>query len=419
MNPPTKQTRVIVICEPGPTQQQVSAALSAQGEFLLADVLNAKEKLARQVRAAEPDIILLDSQLEGEPTMDIIDDLALRFPDAAVVSILPTNDPLLAQQTMLAGARGFIVQPFTQINLLSTLRRVVELETRRNQGKVAIKSHAQEASRPLRSITVYSPRGGAGTTTVATNLAVSFMEETSAKVLLFEGKMFFAHMEVMLNLHTQNNIADLIAHAANIDEALIRDVITPHASGIHVLLAPNNIQLAQGIRPDDIYTIFMAAQRLYDFVVIDAGSSLSEVAVTLMDSADRLMLLTTPELASLQDASRFLQLSRTSLSYPTEKVLTVLNRAGMPGAVRLKDIESVLHQQLYAQIPEDEGNVIRSINRGIPLCIRYPRSPAAHAIRQLSKSLAQITLSEMGGEGAGSAMESSQREVLLASSRLG
>jgi pilus assembly protein CpaE len=414
MNPPTRQTRVIVICEPGPTQQQVSAALSAQGEFQLVDVLSAKDKLARQIRAAEPEIILLDSVLEGESTMDIVDDLALRFSDASVVAILPSNDPLLAQQAMLAGARGFIVQPFTQINLLSTLRRMVELETRRNQGKAVVTSHLPESSRALRSITVYSPRGGAGTTTVATNLAVTLMEETGCKVLLFEGKMFFGHLEVMLNLHTQNNIADLVAHASNLDEALLRDVISPHASGISTLLAPNNIQLAQGIRPDDIYNIFVAAQRLFDIVVVDAGSSLNEIAVTLMDSADRLILLTTPELASLQDASRFLQLSRTSLSYPSEKVLTVLNRSGIQGGVRQKDIESVLHQQLYAQIPDDEGNVLRSINRGIPLCVRYPRSPAASAIRQMAKSLAQITLAEMG-EGA----MDSQREVLLASSRLG
>jgi Flp pilus assembly CpaE family ATPase len=136
-----------------------------------------------------------------------------------------------------------------------------------------------------------------------------------------------------------------------------------------------------------------------------------------MDSADRIVLLTTPELASLQDASRFLQLSRASLSYPSEKILTVLNRSGLMGGVRQKDIETVLHQQLYAQIPDDEGNVLRSINRGIPLCVRYPRSPASHAIRQMAKSLSQITVNEM--EGGVSAMEAAQREVLLASSRLG
>mgnify|MGYP001032175139 FL=1 len=416
MNPQTRQqTRVVVICEPGAIQQQISTALSAQNEFQLVDVLSIREKLVRQIRAAEPQIILLDSVLEGEPTMDIIDDLALRFSDTALVAILPTSDPLVAQQAMLAGARGFIVQPFTQINLLSTLRRVIELEQRRSQGKIVATARSAEASRPLRTLTVYSPRGGCGATTVATNLALALMEETGNKVLLFEGKMFFGHLEVMLNLRTQNNLADLVQHAANLDEALMKEVIATHATGLHVLLAPNNIQLAQGIRPDDIYNIFIAAQRLYDYVIVDAGSALNEVAVTLMDAADRILLLTNPDLASLQDASRFLQLSRSSLAYPNEKVLTVLNRAGASGGVRQKDIENVLHQQLYAQIPEDEANALRSINRGIPLFIRYPRSPVTAAIRQMAKSLSKITISELAGEAA----ESGQREALMASSRLG
>ncbi len=418
MNPPNRQTRVIVICEPGTTQQQISAAIGAQNDFQLVDIFSSKEKLARQIRAAEPDIILLDSQLEGESTMDLIDDLALRFSDAAIVAILPTSDPVLAQQAMLAGARGFIVQPFTQINLISTMRRMVELETRRGAGKAVATAQLPKSSRPLRTVTVYSPRGGSGTTTVATNLAVSLLEETGCKVLLMEGKMFFGHLEVMLNLRTQNNIADLVAHAANLDDALLRDVIAPHSSGIHVLLAPNNVQLAQGIRPDDIYNVFVAVQRLYDYVVIDGGSMLTEVAVTLMDSVDRLLLLTNPDLASLQDASRFLQLSRTSLSYPAEKILTVLNRVGIPGGVRQKDIENVLHQQLFAQIPEDEGKVLLSINRGIPLCVRYPRSPASHAIRQLAKMLSKVMMTELAGESGAPSLEP-QREALMASSRLG
>jgi len=418
MNPPNRQTRVVVVCEPGTTQQQIQTAIGAQSEFQLLDFYSDKDKLARQIRAAEPDVILLDSQLDGEPTMDLIDDLALRFSDTAVVAILASNDPVQAQQAMLAGARGFIVQPFTQINLISTLRRMVELETRRNMGKAAAAPRLPKASRALKSVTVYSPRGGAGTTTIATNLAISLLEETGSKVLLFEGKMFFGHLEVMLNLRSQNNMADLVAHATSLDDALLRDVIAPHVSGIHVLLAPNNIQLAQGIRPDDVYNVFVAAQRLYDFVVIDAGSMLSEVVVTLMDAADRVMLVTNPDLASLQDASRFLQLTRSSLSYSTEKILTVLNRVGIPGGVRQKDIETVLHQQLYAQIPEDEGKVLRSINRGIPLNMRYPRSASASAIRQMAKGLAQITIAEAAGE-AGVPATETQRDVLLASSRLG
>src|SRR4030065_1909308 len=191
MNPANRQIRVVALCNPGPTQQQITEALISQDDFILVDILVSKEMLARQIRAAEPDIILVDSQLESESTMDIIDDLALQFPTASVVAILPTNDPLVAQQVMLAGARAFLIAPFSQINLVSTLRRVSELEGRRQQTKTSVASAVLESTRPLHSITFFSPRGGTGVTSIAANTAIGLAEETGKKELLFEGKVFF------------------------------------------------------------------------------------------------------------------------------------------------------------------------------------------------------------------------------------
>jgi pilus assembly protein CpaE len=418
MSPANKQIRVIALCDPGATQQQITEALNSQNEFTLVDVLSSKEMLARQIRAAEPDILLVDSQLESESTMDIIDDLALQFPNAAVVAILPSNDPLVAQQVMLAGARAFLITPFSQINLVSTLRRVTELEGRRQQIQTYSPSRLPEATRPLRSVTIYSPRGGTGVTSIAVNTAIALAEETGKKVLLFEGKVFFGHLEVMLNLKGQNALSDLIPHASNLDEALIRDVVCPHPSGIHILLAPSNVQIAQGIRAEDIYNIFVGVSRYYDYIVVDAGGPLNDISVTLMDAADRILLVTTPDLAALHDTSRFLQLSR-SLSYPADKILMVLNKDGAVGGVKLKDIETVLHMQVYHQIANDPENVLRSINRGIPFLVYYPRSSASKAIQQLARNLISINLREAGHESVPVTGEKAGRDMLLASSHLG
>ena len=418
MNPANRQIRVVALCNPGPTQQQITEALISQDDFILVDILVSKEMLARQIRAAEPDIILVDSQLESESTMDIIDDLALQFPTASVVAILPTNDPLVAQQVMLAGARAFLIAPFSQINLVSTLRRVSELEGRRQQTRTSVASAVPESTRPLHSITFFSPRGGTGVTSIAANTAIALAEETSKKVLLFEGKVFFGHLEVILNLRVQNTIADLIPHATNLDEGLVRDVVSPHPSGIHVLMAPSNIQVAQGIRAEDIYNIFIGVSRLYDYVVVDAGGVLNDISVTLMDAADRIVLVTTPDLASLHDTSRFLQLSR-SLSYPADKILMVLNKAGVEGGVKLHDIESVLHHQVYHQIANDSATVLRSINRGIPFLVYYPHSRASKSIQQLAHNITTISLKDIGHESVQAQGEKTGRDLLMASSRLG
>jgi pilus assembly protein CpaE len=409
-------TRVVAIGDPGPTQQQITTALSAQDEFQLVDILGSTERLVREVRAAEPDIILVDSALEGQPTLDIIDDLALQFPKTSIVAVLPGEDPLKAQQVMLAGARAFLVQPFTQLNLLSTLRRVRDLDLRMRQAMPSGPAKTTEVSRPLRLLTVFSPKGGSGCSTMALNLALSMYEETGQQVLLLEGKMFFGDLGVMLNMRTQNTIADLVPHAASLDDALIRDVISEHASGLHVLLAPGNVQIAQGIRPDDLYNILVGVQRLYNLIVVDAGNSLNENTVTFLDAADRILLVSNPDLASLHDVSRFIQVSRT-LAYPAEKVLVAVNRAGVPGGVKVGDIETALHHPIFGQVPDDGPKPLLSINRGVPLMVRYPRSPASQAIRLLGKSLVEIKTAAPATETT--EVDKDQREALLRSSQLG
>jgi pilus assembly protein CpaE len=220
----------------------------------------------------------------------------------------------------------------------------------------------------------------------------------------------------MLNLRAQNSIADLIPHANHLDEGLVRDVVAEHVSGIDVLLAPTDFQVSQGIRSDDLYNIFTTLQRLYDFIIVDAGSFLNENTVTLLDTADKILLVATPDLASLHDISRFYGISQ-SLAYPADKMLIVLNRAGMLGGVKNRDIENTLHYPLFISVPSDDANAVRSLNRGVPLLFKYPRSPASRAFKQLAKMVTELHPTEIAIPAV--LTEKKQRETLLASSRLG
>ena len=123
-------TRVVAIGEPGFTQDQIINALgtAAQTDFQLVDVVVPGVNLVADIRSAEPKLVVVDYQTGEQSILDIIDELSLQIADIAVIAIIPGNDPLIAQQVMLAGARAFIVHPFTQINLLSTLLHVRDLK---------------------------------------------------------------------------------------------------------------------------------------------------------------------------------------------------------------------------------------------------------------------------------------------------
>ena len=339
------------------------------------------------IRSANPKLIVVDYQTGEQSILDIIDELSLQIAEIAVIAIVPGNDPLIAQQVMLAGARAFIVHPFTQVNLLSTLRRMRDLEGRQMRSLPTAPASTDYQS-PLKTMVVYSPRGGVGCSTIAVNLAISLKEKSKRQVLLLGGKLFFGHLGLMLNLRTNNSIADLIPHAAQLDDALIRDVVVEHISGIHILMEPFNFQVAQGIRPQELFNILAGLKSIYDYIVIDAGSALNENVVTQMDLADRVLLVTTPDLASLHDAKRFIEISR-SLDFQPDKILVALNRVGMPGSVKSKDIASALKQEIFIEIPDDGARVQRSINRGVPLTVRYPRSSTSKAINHLAEKLHQ------------------------------
>jgi pilus assembly protein CpaE len=413
----SKPIPVVAIVDNEPTQQQITSALSSQGEFQLVAVLDSQEKVIQEIPPLDPKIVLIDYQVDVQNTLDTIDELAFTFPDIATVAIIPVDDPLLAQQVMLAGVRGFLLQPFTQVNLLSTLRRVRDLESRRLQSQ-ATTADTTEKTKPLHTLTIFSPRGGVGCSTLAVNLAVALHETFDDRVLLMEGKLLFGHLGLMLNIRAHNTIADLIPHAGTLDTSLVSEIVAEHITGIHVLLSPTDLQVAQGIRPDDMYNVLRCVSKMYDFIVIDAGSYLNENTVTLMDAADRILLVTTPDLGSLHDTSRFIHLSR-SLAYPTGKLLTILNRAGMPGGVKTKDIATALHYDLYAQIPDDNSNAIRSLNRGIPLVFKYPRSPASRAIKHLALSLADIGAEETLNAVTGRTSLAARMRGRLASARAG
>ena len=127
--------RLMYIGNPGADLDQISVALDSQSDFELVKTLASLDKIVKEIHAAEPGLIMVGHEISGQGTLDVIDDIVLQFPETPLVAILPDNDPTRAQQVMLAGARAFITEPFTQVNLLSTLRRVRDLEARRAKSQ--------------------------------------------------------------------------------------------------------------------------------------------------------------------------------------------------------------------------------------------------------------------------------------------
>ncbi len=404
--------RILPITSNNLVKESIIAALETESNYFLLDADGIEEDIMDSIYALQPDYILLDYAYQGADALALIDGVTMQFPEIVVVVILPQDQITESNNVILAGARAFLLQPFTQIELLSTLQRVKELIAR-----TVIVQPEPTSSQPLISsrgtFVVFSPRGGAGTSSVAINLALAMFEKMGEEVLLMDGKLLFGHVDVLLNLRTQNSLTELVAHAGALDESLIRDVISDHVSGLKVLPSPLTISSGQGVRTDDLYNLMMELQTVFGTIIVDSGNFLNENVVTYMDASNKIILVINPDIASLRDASQFFEVCR-QLSYPKDKVLVVVNQFDRREGLSLDDIEKSLQVRVFGTIPWDRKTALNAINRGVPVVLQRQNSALRKAYQDLGNQM--ISILERGPKESGRRNTS---DVLSKSSRLG
>lgn len=384
-------------------------------EYLFIDRRLKANELMESIENLQPNCIVLD--YVGSPTkpLELIDSLAWQFPDTAIVVAIPQEQKTEANRVILAGARAFLTQPLEKQDVLETVGRMREVYLRTLRSKAA----ASAGEIPMASrgtFVVFSPKGGVGCSVVAVNLAMALKAELNQEVLLMDAKLLFGDLDLMLNLKTQNSIADLVPHVGSLDEGLIRDVVSEHVSGVKVLPAPPNPVAAQGIHPEELHRILASLQNIYPNIVIDSGNFLNDNTVTLMDASHRVLLVINPDIASLRGASRFLDLCRTTLSFSRERILVVVNQHDQREGLSLADIERSLQTKVFATLPWDPRVTLQSVNRGVPLSMQGQSSQLRKAFQVLARSVAAIAGAR---EAASPTRKKGLPEALSKSSKLG
>jgi len=332
---------------------------------------------------AQPDIILFDLEFQKDPHSSI-NEISSKHPARALITFHSQSEIVDSNRIFESGAHGLISFPFQLENLNNTINRVI------NQiAQVSDEPNLDNAEKSTKTFTVFSPKGGVGTTTIAINLAIGLQKRLREDVLLLDGKNLFGHVALYCNIHTGNSIADLIAHAGTLDEQLIRQVVVKHTSGIYVLPSPTSFVEEQSIKPEDLFKVVSLLQTIFPYIVIDSGNFLNENAVTHMDLSDKILLVLNPEIASMRDAKQFVEIS-ASLSYPKSKTLIILNSMDKKSDIKADEIEKILKMKIYGMVPFDSSLAISCINEGIPIMTKKPHHPISKAITEISRNLAEM-----------------------------
>jgi pilus assembly protein CpaE len=261
-------------------------------------------------------------------------------------------------------------------------------------------------------ITFFSPKGGVGRTTIASNLAVALHQSTNQPVVLVDGSLPFGDVAVILNMSPKaKTIADLVGSFDQVDAEVMETVLVPHSTGIKVLLAPPTPEAAELITGANIKRVLETLRGSYAWVVVDTWPSFQEQVLTMLDVADVILTLMTLEITSLKNVRVFMEIAE-KLGYDEHKVQLVANRNDSSGGIKASDVESSLARKIPHTIVSDGRALVLAVNRGVPFVISHRDSQVAKDIFTLADKLVGA------GEGAGASTPTPQKAAAKQGLRL-
>jgi pilus assembly protein CpaE len=283
-----------------------------------------------------------------------------------------------------AGADDVIARPFDAREVEARVEALLLRFRRSKDLAPVISADGLTLGKARRTVVVYSPKGGVGTTTIATNIAVAAALKRPDRVVLVDLDLQFGGVAMHLNLDPKQTIADVIREEAALREPeLLRTYAIRHDSGLHALAAPVTPEASELVTPDHVEHLLGTLLEGYEAVVIDAGSSLDERVLTAFEAAETIVLPVYPEMAALRAVHALLDYLNEAGTIGA-KATFVLNNVFAREILRQRDIESALGTRIGAELPYDAFLYLKAVNEGVPIVLGAPHSPAAGALTKLS-----------------------------------
>ncbi len=325
------------------------------------------------VAQAEPTGVDVCRQIRATPSLASV----------PVLCVSPADDIEERIRFLEAGADDVIPRPFDDRELEARVEALM-LRFRRTRDRAAPIIADGSISATVRIVAVFSPKGGVGTTTIATNVALAGALRRPDRVAIVDLALPFGSVATHLNLAVKQTIADLVRDESAMQEPeILRSYATRHDSGLHVLAAPGSPGLAELVEPAHIGPLLTTALGTFDALVVDAGSSLSDRTMTVLERANSILVPLSPEIAALKAVHALLEFLTEAGSVPA-KMSFVLNNTFAREILRQRDVESSLGMRVALDLPYDPFVYLKAVNEGIPVVQGAPRSQAAERLGRLS-----------------------------------
>lgn len=395
---PADKIRVLIVDDIAETRENVRKLLQFEADVEVVGAARSGKEGIQLAQELDPDVVLMDINMPDIDGITATETIRHKSPHIQVVILSVQGDQNYMRRAMLAGARDFLTKPPMGDELISAIRRAGEMariERSKNaqQGRGAASMAGLPTSVPIlpgllqgKVVTVYSPKGGVGTTTLAVNLAIALHNEDT-RVVLVDANLQFGDVAIFVNEQGKNTIVEIAPRIDELDTEIIEEIMIKHeGSGIHVLAAPPKPEYAERVSADQFGRVIHLLKQLYAYVVIDTSSSLNDITLTTIDHSDVVVVVTTQEIPTIKNVSLCLDLMQT-MSVSRDKLILVMNRYDKRIAITPERVGKNLKQEVAAVIPLDERVVINAVNRGIPFMIDNKTQLVARGVYALAESV--------------------------------
>lgn len=388
--------RVMIVDDIMETREQLRKLLSFDPDIEVVAMAGSGEEALQTVRESFPDVVLMDINLPGMDGIATTGKIVEVLPTVQVIMLSVQGETDYMRRAMMAGARDYLTKPPSADELLDAIHRAYTLRQKMGTGPLTpIAGQPQVSMAVARAthakiVTIYSPKGGTGCTTLSVNLAIALqmLLGADAKVCLVDANLQFGDVAIFMKLQATRTLADLAPHAQDLDLDLLRGILVPHTSGVQILVAPAMPEDAEVFRDGDLEesganarlkAILEFVRREFDYIIVDTAHQVDDVILATLDVSDLFVVVTRPVIPEIRGARQFIDLLG-KLSYTMDRVSLVINgvdnkRMGIqPEAIERAMMPAMTH------IPYDERIALRAANYGEPLILKNARTPIGQAI---------------------------------------
>jgi pilus assembly protein CpaE len=354
-----------------------SDALRAERTFEVACIVLALRDVNVIVNGSRPDVVLVETNTPQD--FLALEALANAHPEIDFVLVGNELSPEFLMRAMRAGVREVLPAPAAPEDVLAALRRL--LRKRAPSPVAPVTQHGEV-------LALVSCKGGSGATFVAANLAHLLAAGGRRRVGLIDMNLQFGDAALFVSSETpQSNVADVARNIDRLDADLLRASMAEVAPGLWVLAAPDDPAHAADVTPQHVRQIVDLAREMFDFVIIDAGRSLSSVTLQALDLADRVYAVLQLTLPFIRDGKRLRNVFR-SLDYPAKKIHWIVNRYQKDNQFTVEDLKRTLEIDQVITLPNHYEAAAAAVNQGVPVERIAPNSTIARSLRELADNIA-------------------------------